>query len=83
MSALFYLLALYCFIRALDSGRAIVWYAGMLSCVFLAMGSKETAVTLPLLVLLYDRCLVAGSFGTTSPSGRIHNTSHISWPKLS
>lgn len=66
LMALFYLLTLYGFIRALEAGaarsRAAAWLAlSWLSCL-LGMGTKEVMVSAPLIVLLYDRTFAAGSF---------------------
>ena len=62
MAALFYLLTLYCFVRALQGGRRGLWLAATVASLLLSLGSKETAVTAPVLLLLYDRCFGAGSF---------------------
>jgi tetratricopeptide (TPR) repeat protein len=62
LAGLFYLLTLYCFIRAESSPRPHAWHAaGVVSCA-LGMGSKEVMVSAPLIVLLYDRCFISGSF---------------------
>ena len=59
---LFALLTLYCSIRAMHSPRSFLWpLAAGLACL-LALASKEVAVAMPLLALLYDRAFVAGSF---------------------
>jgi tetratricopeptide (TPR) repeat protein len=99
LCGLFYLLTLYCFIRAVRcdtddasfgttktqkykvgerSGRTFsvslclggskpspgIWYVlSVLFCIF-GMGTKEVMVTAPLVVLLYDRTFVAGSFSS-------------------
>lgn len=70
--AMFYLLTLYTFIRgaAGPSGPANVsggrgsrlWLALSALCCLAGMASKEVMVSAPLLVLLYDRTFVAGSF---------------------
>lgn len=58
----FSLFSLYAAIRSTESGRSRSWtWLAPLSCL-LALGSKEVAVSLPLLILLYDRTFVAGSF---------------------
>jgi tetratricopeptide (TPR) repeat protein len=99
LMGLFYLLTLYCFLRAAgattrppdlrppdhrpltaDRGTPIrkgpvvswsrspvvrgpvVWYALSFLCCLLGMATKEVMVSAPLLVLLYDRTFVAGSF---------------------
>ena len=39
-----------------------LWYAAAVLCCFLGMATKEVMVTAPLVVLLYDRTFLAGSF---------------------
>ena len=62
---LFYLLTLYCLIRGVASGsrrvRGIWFVAAVLAC-GLSMGSKAVAVTIPVVVLLYDRTFLSKSF---------------------
>jgi tetratricopeptide (TPR) repeat protein len=59
---LFYLLTLYCYLRGATAERGAGWYvAAVLSCV-LGMGSKEVMVSAPLVVVLFDRIFIAGSF---------------------
>lgn len=60
LAALFYLATLYSFVRAAE-GRTR-WAAVSVGACLLGMGTKETMVSAPLLVLLYDRTLVSGSF---------------------
>ena len=91
LMGLFYLLTLYCFIRAVEgttrplttdqtdtdqagsvvrgrwsggpaSSRLLFWYALSILCCLLGMATKEVMVTAPLLVFLYDRAFVAGTF---------------------
>jgi tetratricopeptide (TPR) repeat protein len=57
-----YLLTLYCFVRAVDSGRPRFWYVATVTACATGMVSKEVMVSAPLMVLLYDRTFVAGSF---------------------
>jgi tetratricopeptide (TPR) repeat protein len=63
LAGLFYLLTLYCFIRAASSARPRAWQAAAVAACALGMGSKEVMVSAPPIVLLYDRCFVAGAFG--------------------
>jgi tetratricopeptide (TPR) repeat protein len=63
LGALFYLLTLYCFIRSLDSRRTIAWLAGAVATLLLGLASKETVATAPVIILLYDRTFIAGTFG--------------------
>lgn len=62
LAAAFGILTLAAVARAADAARPGRWEAVAVFCCALAMGSKETAVSLPLLVLLYDRCTRAESF---------------------
>jgi len=73
LCGLFYLLTLYSFIRGVvpgtpasaPSGRASrpwFWFGLSLVASLLGMGTKEIMVTVPVIVLLYDRTFVAGSF---------------------
>ena len=54
MMALFYLLTLYCFIRE--------WFLLSVLACLCAVLAKEAAVTAPIIVLLYDRTFVSGTF---------------------
>ncbi|HUJ45278.1 MAG TPA: tetratricopeptide repeat protein [Opitutaceae bacterium] len=90
LMGMFYLLTLYCFIRAVDCqvlrdsrnerlsaagevcrpssddpprGSGGIWFALSALACLLGMACKEVMVSAPLLVLLYDRTFVAGSFG--------------------
>jgi tetratricopeptide (TPR) repeat protein len=61
LMGLFYLLTLYCFIRGTEAnGRIWLWLSVL--CCLLGMASKEVMVTAPVIVLLYDRTFVSGSF---------------------
>ena len=73
---LFYLLTLYCFARGARSGdlasaeenkfpnpTPFAWLClSVLSCL-LGMATKEVMATAPIIVFLYDRTFVSGSFG--------------------
>jgi len=62
MMGLFYLLAFYGFIRSADSTVPGRWRAFSIVCCFLGAMVKEVTATAPVLLLLYDRTFVAGSF---------------------
>ena len=64
LMGLFYLLTLYCFIRGTASPKVGRWFALSAGACLLGMATKEVMVTAPLMVLLYDRTFVAGSFRT-------------------
>jgi tetratricopeptide (TPR) repeat protein len=63
MMGLFYLLTLYCFARwrTLPPARSAYAWLSVLFC-WLGMATKEVMVTAPVVVFLYDRTFVAGSF---------------------
>jgi tetratricopeptide (TPR) repeat protein len=54
LMGLFYLLALYCLIRGATAERGFWWYLGGVVCAALSQGSKEVALTLPVVLLAYD-----------------------------
>jgi protein O-mannosyl-transferase len=62
LMGLFLLLTLYGFIRAQNSPTPNRWYVASVVCCLLAVTSKEVAAVAPLLVLWYDRALVASSW---------------------
>ncbi|MDB6166158.1 MAG: yrrB [Lacunisphaera sp.] len=63
MMGLFYLLTLYAFVRGTTgAGAARGWLGLSVAACLLGMATKEVMVTAPLIVLLYDRTFVAGSF---------------------
>ncbi len=63
LMGLFFLLAIYAANRS-DSSRshARLWNAASVLAALLALGCKEVAVALPIVILLYDRAFLAGSF---------------------
>ncbi len=62
LMGLFYLLTLYCFIRGTDAPRLNWWFVLSVAACGLGMASKEVMATAPVMVLLYDRTFVSGSF---------------------
>jgi tetratricopeptide (TPR) repeat protein len=62
LMGLFFLLTLYGTIRGASSRHPWRWYAAAIAACALGMGSKEVMATAPIVVLLYDRCFLAGSF---------------------
>jgi tetratricopeptide (TPR) repeat protein len=66
LMGLFYLLTLYCFIRGAQGQeggfRSRGWFALAFASCLLGMGTKEVMVSAPVIVLLYDRTFLAGSF---------------------
>lgn len=62
LMGLFYLLTLYGFVRAVEAVRPARWLALSVGACLLGVGSKEVIVTAPVVVFLYDRTFVEGSF---------------------
>ena len=61
MMGLFYLLTLYCFIRYAEH-RNRLWFGFTILACLAGMATKEVMVSAPVMVLLYDRIFVSGSF---------------------
>jgi tetratricopeptide (TPR) repeat protein len=65
LMGLFYLLALYCLIRSASSSHPVAWaITAVVSCA-LGMGCKAVMASAPLMLLLYDRIFITGSFRET------------------
>jgi tetratricopeptide (TPR) repeat protein len=82
LMGMFYLLTLYCFIRCVGAnGRAQhLWMSASFTACLLGMASKEVMVSAPLIVLLYDRTFVAGSFrGAWLQHWRLHTALAATW----
>jgi protein O-mannosyl-transferase len=71
LASLFYLLTLYCVIRGAEQEAGhpaspgtpwALWYAAAVLACLLGTATKEITITAPLVVLLYDRTFLAGSF---------------------
>ena len=62
LMGLLYLQTLYAFVRATSAPASRAWPVWCVSACLLGMATKEVMVSAPVLVLLYDRTFVAGSF---------------------
>ena len=62
LAGLFCLLALYGINRSASSPHPGRWTIATVAATLAGLGSKEVAVSLPILILLYDRTFLAGSF---------------------
>jgi protein O-mannosyl-transferase len=73
---LFYLMTFYCFVRSTQSSRrAWMWRVGCVAGAALGAATKEVMVTAPVLLFLFDRTFVGGSFKTAwRERGRLHLT---------
>jgi protein O-mannosyl-transferase len=85
LMAMFYLLTLYCMIRGATTPNAgawrrRLWYAAAVVACALGMVTKEVMFTAPLVVLLYDRSFVAGSFQRALTARRwLYATLAVTW----
>ena len=61
LMALFYLLALYACIRSAASARGVLWQTIAVAACGLGMACKESMVTAPVMVVIYDRVFVFDS----------------------
>lgn len=71
MMAMFYLLTLYAAVRSMEGrpDRRLWQVVAIVACA-LGMGSKEVMVSAPLMVLLYDKTFVSGSFSNALKRGK-------------
>ena len=85
MVGAFYLLTLFAFVRATDSPAHSHrrWAVIAVAACLLGMATKEVMVTAPVVVLLYDRTFVAGSFRAAwQRHGRLHLALFATWLPL-
>ena len=81
--ALFYLLTIYCFLRSLETTASRTWSGLAVVTCLLGMASKETMVTAPFMVFLYDRTFVAGTFRAAwRQRWRLHAALGATWLAL-
>ena len=62
LAALFLLLSLHLSIKGWETGRPLRWHLLAIAAMFAGAASKETIAAAPLVILLYDRTFVHGSF---------------------
>jgi len=85
LAGLFSLLTLYCFIRGAGSapGRSGPWFAAAVGSCLLGVGTKETVVVMPVIILLYDWIFCAGTWRAVwSARGRVHAGLVATWLPL-
>ncbi len=80
LGSFFALAALYAFVRAATATEPRRWQIAAVGACALGMASKETMVSAPLLVLLFDRTFVAGTFaGAWTERRRLHLAFAATW----
>lgn len=81
MAGMFLFLTLYAFIRATDTGgRAMGWRAIAVLACLAGMASKETMAVAPVLVFLYDRTFISGTWReAVRRHGKLHLALAVTW----
>jgi protein O-mannosyl-transferase len=83
LASLFILVTVYCFVRSIDSPRRRAWWVAAVAANLLGMATKEIVAVAPLLVLLYDRTFVAGTFRAAWRQHRwLHGALAVGWMLL-
>lgn len=68
LAAMFLLLSLYLSARGWETGRPLRWHLLAIAAMLAGAASKETIIAAPLVILLYDRTFVHGSFARSLKS---------------
>lgn len=80
LMGLFYVAALWASARALDARRPLGWELAAMAAAFCAVGSKETALTLPLVLVAWDRAFAFESFAAAwAARARLYGLVLASW----
>jgi tetratricopeptide (TPR) repeat protein len=80
LMSLFFLLTLYCFIRSVEAPRPRIWQVCAIVACLLGAATKEVIALAPILVLLYDRTFIAGSFAAAwRQRWRVHVALACTW----
>lgn len=86
LMGLFYLLTLYCFMRGAgtdDQKNRRIWFTFSVLACLAGVATKEVIVTAPLMVFLYDRTFISGSFaGAWRRHGRLYWVLAATWLPL-
>ena len=83
LMSLFFLLTLYCFIRSVEAPRPWIWQGCAIAACLLGAATKEVIALAPILVLLYDRTFIAGSFAAAwRQRWRMHLALAFTWVVL-
>ncbi len=75
LMGLFFLLTMYGFVRSVESPRPLLWQSVSVLACLLGAATKEITIMVPIIVMLYDRTFVSGSF---RDAWRRHRWRHLS-----
>jgi tetratricopeptide (TPR) repeat protein len=80
LMSLFFLLTFYCFIRSVGSTRPLPWQVCAVAACYLGAATKEVIAVAPVLVLLYDRTFITGTFAESlRRRWRVHASLAFTW----
>ena len=85
LAGLIYLTTLYCFVRGSEPGAAAPrrWLLLGVAACWIGVATKEILATAPLIILLYDRTFLAGTFREAwRKRGWVHGLLLLSWGPL-
>jgi len=72
LAALLFLLSLYGLVRSRESARPALWQLLTIASCWLGMGCKQTMTACPLILLMYDRIFLAGSWRDIAARWWVH-----------
>ncbi|MFN0022046.1 MAG: tetratricopeptide repeat protein [Pirellulaceae bacterium] len=72
LCSLLFLLSMYALVRGKSSARPALWYLLTIVSCWLGMGCKQTMTACPIILLLYDRIFLAGSWKNVAPRWWVH-----------
>lgn len=78
LCSLLFLLSLYGLVRGHGSARSAPWYLLTIASCWLGMGCKQTMTACPLILLLYDRIFLAGSWRNVVSRWWVHMGTFLS-----
>lgn len=78
LTGLLFLLALYALVRSRDSARPALWHLLTIASCWLGMGCKQTMTACPLILLMFDRIFLAGSWRSMVPRWWLHGATFLS-----
>lgn len=78
LTGLLFLLALYALVRSHDSARPALWHLLTIVTCWLGMGCKQTMTACPLILLMFDRIFLAGSWRSILPRWWLHAATFLS-----
>ncbi|MCE9525553.1 MAG: hypothetical protein K8R36_05815 [Planctomycetales bacterium] len=79
LCSLLFLLSMYALVRGKSSASPTLWYLLTIASCWLGMGCKQTMTACPIILLLYDRIFLAGSWKNVAPRWWVHVATFLSF----